>query len=69
MAVALDRDGSVAEKYKAMAIPQTVIVNRDGTIARLFVGGGPHFEDKLKDALKAVVEGEKPKEQAKPVPK
>jgi peroxiredoxin len=66
--VALDRDGSVAEKYKAMAIPQTVIVNRDGTVARLFVGGGPHFEDKLKDALKAVVEGEKPKdkEQAKP---
>ncbi len=37
--VALDRDGSVADKYKAVAIPQTVIINRDGTVARLFVGG------------------------------
>jgi peroxiredoxin len=63
--VALDRDGSVANKYQAVAIPQTVIVNRDGTVARLFVGGGGRLEQTLKDALKAVVEGEKPKEPAK----
>ncbi len=59
MTVALDRDGIVANKYKAVAIPQTVVVNREGTIARLFVGGGPHFEDQLRDALKAVLAGEK----------
>ena len=40
MAVALDRDGRVAERYGATAIPQTVIVDREGKVARLFVGGG-----------------------------
>jgi hypothetical protein len=62
MTVALDQNGSVAEKYGATAIPQTVIINREGTIARLFVGGGPHFDDQLREALKAVLEGDKPKE-------
>jgi peroxiredoxin len=67
MTVALDRDGIVADKYKAVAIPQTVVVNRDGTIARLFVGGGPHFEDQLRDAVKAVLTGDKAKDA--PVPR
>jgi peroxiredoxin len=62
MTVALDRDGIVADKYKAAAIPQTVIIQRDGTVARLFVGGGPHFDDQLREALKAVIAGDKPKE-------
>jgi thiol-disulfide isomerase/thioredoxin len=56
--VALDRDGIVAEKYGAHAIPQTVIVDRNGTVARLFVGGGPHLGDQLRDALKAVLDDE-----------
>ena len=60
--VALDRDGSVADKYKAVAIPQTVIVDREGKVARVFVGGGAHLEDQLKEAIKAVLTGEKPKE-------
>ena len=33
-----------------------MIVDRDGTIARLFIGGGPHFEDQLRAALKALPE-------------
>jgi thiol-disulfide isomerase/thioredoxin len=56
--VALDRDGIVAEKYGAHAIPQTVVVDRNGTVARLFVGGGPHLGDQLRDALKAVLDEE-----------
>jgi peroxiredoxin len=55
--VALDRDGAVADKYKAVAIPQTVIIGRDGNVARLFVGGGPHLEEQLKEAIKAVLGG------------
>ena len=55
--VALDRDGAVAEKYKAVAIPQTVIIGRDGNVARLFVGGGPHLEDQLKEAITAALDG------------
>jgi thiol-disulfide isomerase/thioredoxin len=63
--VALDRDGRVADKYQAVAIPQTVIVNRDGTVARLFVGGGGRLEQTLKDALKALIDGNKPNEPKK----
>lgn len=63
--VALDRDGSVADKYKAVAIPQTVIIGRDGKVARLFVGGGPHLEAQLKEAITAVLGGDKPKEEKK----
>lgn len=60
--VALDRDGVVAEKYAANAIPQTVVIDRQGTVARLFVGGGPHLGDQLRDALKTLLEppGTKP---------
>ncbi len=60
--IALDKDGSIAEKYQAHAIPQTVVIGRDGTIARLFVGGGPHLGDQLRDAIKATLAGEKPGE-------
>jgi peroxiredoxin len=60
--VALDRDGSVADKYKAVAIPQTVIVDKEGKVARVFVGGGAHLEEQLKEAIKAVLTGEKEKE-------
>jgi peroxiredoxin len=53
--VALDRDGAVAEKYAANAIPQTVVIKGDGTVARLFVGGGPHLGDQLREALNAAL--------------
>ncbi len=66
--VALDREGLVAEKYKAVAIPQTVIIDKDGKVARLFVGGGPRFDEQLRQALKAVISGVKaPRESAAPV--
>jgi thiol-disulfide isomerase/thioredoxin len=63
--VALDRDGVVADRYKAAAIPQTVIINRDGNVARLFVGGGPHLEEQLRDSIKLVLEGDKAHEPKK----
>jgi thiol-disulfide isomerase/thioredoxin len=55
--VALDRDGVVAEKYAAVAIPQTVIIDADGNVARLFVGGGPQFAEQLRTALADLVTG------------
>ena len=51
MTVALDQDGAIAERYGVTAIPQTVIIDREGKVARLFVGGGPHFDDQLREAL------------------
>jgi thiol-disulfide isomerase/thioredoxin len=58
--VALDLDGVVAEKYSANAIPQTVIIDRDGKVARLFIGGGPNYEDVIRQALVAVLKGNEP---------
>ncbi len=62
--VALDRDGVVAGRYGATAIPQTVIIDRDGNVARVFVGGGPHLGEQLADALRKVLDpgnGDPPK--------
>lgn len=56
--VALDIDGAVAAKYSATAIPQTVIIDADGNIVRLFVGGGRQFGQQLHDALESVLEDE-----------
>jgi thiol-disulfide isomerase/thioredoxin len=54
-AVALDREGLVAEKYGATSIPQTVIIDRDGKVARLFVGGGARFDEQLRAALQGLL--------------
>src|SRR5262249_12272986 len=53
--VALDRDGDVALKYAASAIPQTVIIDREGNVSRLFVGGGPQLEGQLREAVEALM--------------
>lgn len=63
LTVALDIDGVVANRYAATAIPQTVIIDRDGNVARLFVGGGSDFADELRTALQDVV-GDKVSEDA-----
>ena len=35
-----DRDGAVAARYGFTAIPQTAVIDNDGKVVRLFVGGG-----------------------------
>ncbi len=60
LTVALDIDGVAAAKYQATAIPQTVVIDREGKVARLFVGGGPKLADQLRDALREVVSGGQP---------
>ncbi len=56
--VAMDIDGVAAHKYEATAIPQTVIVDRKGNVARVFVGGGPKLADDLRAALEEVLKQE-----------
>ena len=51
--VALDRDGVVAAKYAVTAIPQTVVIDRDGRVARVFVGGGRKAADALRNTAVA----------------
>ncbi len=38
--VLLDAQGSVAQKYLVSGIPQTVVINKDGTVRKVFVGSG-----------------------------
>jgi thiol-disulfide isomerase/thioredoxin len=57
--VALDIDGVAAARYQANAIPQTVVIDRRGEVARLFVGGGSALQENLVAAIEAALEGEK----------
>jgi thiol-disulfide isomerase/thioredoxin len=63
--VVLDRDGAVAARYAVTAIPQTVLIDRDGKIARLFVGGGKKTADALRKALEELTADQPPR----PTPK
>jgi thiol-disulfide isomerase/thioredoxin len=56
-AVALDRDGAVAARYGVTAIPQTVVIDQGGKVARLFVGGGPNTAAALRKALQELTSG------------
>lgn len=49
--VALDLDGVAARRYQANAIPQLVVVDREGKIARLYIGGGPQVVEELRASL------------------
>lgn len=51
LTVALDQDGVAAHRYEATAIPQLVVINTQGTVTQVFVGGGPHMIEQLKAAL------------------
>ena len=53
--VVLDRDGVAAQRYEATAIPQTVIIAPDGTVARVFVGSSRNFSEQLRAAIKEVL--------------
>jgi thiol-disulfide isomerase/thioredoxin len=50
----LDIDGQAAAAYAANAIPQTVIIDRQGMVTHVFVGGGPKFVAQLRQALQAM---------------
>jgi peroxiredoxin len=49
--VILDIDGVAAARYSVTSIPQTVVIDRDGNVARLFIGGGPKLAEPLRQAL------------------
>ncbi len=53
--VVLDLDGAVAKAYQASAIPQTVIIDRDGKVKHVFVGGGGATEAKIRESLDSML--------------
>jgi len=64
LTVALDRDGVAAHRYQATAIPQVVVVNGQGIVTHVFVGGGPNMVQLLKTALQAELAAGSPGQQS-----
>jgi thiol-disulfide isomerase/thioredoxin len=58
--VPLDKSGAVAGKYLVQGIPTTVVVARDGKIAKAFVGFGPDSEERLRSAITDALNAPKP---------
>ena len=55
--VLLDADGTVGELYQADAIPQTVLIGKDGRVQVVHVGAGGNLKRKLVEQLTALVAG------------
>ena len=53
--VALDIDGVAASRYEAKAIPQLVVVDQDGTVESLFIGGGSGVVEQMTEAIQALL--------------
>ncbi|MHB1157038.1 MAG: DUF2092 domain-containing protein [Phycisphaerales bacterium] len=59
--VLLDSDGKVGNDYRANAIPQTVIIDRNGVVSTVHVGLLPNMEQTLTDELKTLTAKAEPK--------
>lgn len=55
--VALDTEGTAAAAYMANAIPQTVLIGKDGTVQVVKVGLSPNLEETLSQELEDLVAG------------
>ena len=54
----LDREGEVAEKFNIHAIPQTIIIDKDGEIRQVFVGAGPDTSDRIRLEIETAAGGQ-----------
>jgi peroxiredoxin len=52
--VALDRDGVVSTRYGVTAIPQTVVISREGTVVRHYIGGGSNLTKNLVESVRGL---------------
>jgi thiol-disulfide isomerase/thioredoxin len=57
--VVLDRDSRIGDLYKAEAIPQTVIIGKDGVVQAVHVGFSSNLQAELSHELDALVAGKK----------
>jgi thiol-disulfide isomerase/thioredoxin len=55
--IALDADGRVADLYRVTGIPQTVVIDRRGTVARCFMGAVPGLAGSLRNAVQEALSG------------
>ncbi len=55
--IALDKDGAVGRAFGAEAIPQTVLVGKDGSVQVVVVGTSPNLEAQLTKNLESLLAG------------
>jgi len=53
--VVLDSDGTVSKQYNVAAIPQTVLIDRDGGIAEVVVGASDENEELLRKKIEELI--------------
>ena len=53
--IALDRTGDVAAKYHVRPIPQTVLIDRDGKVAKIHIGFHPKLEEFLTEEIQKLL--------------
>ena len=58
--VPLDVAGEFGKKYLVQGIPTTVIVGRDGSIKKVFIGYGTGMEEPVKKAIESALAEAKP---------
>lgn len=56
--VLMDEEGEISDLYQANAIPQTVIIGRDGVIQVVHVGASLNLESKLTAEIQSLLDGE-----------
>lgn len=58
--VALDRNGDAGSAYKASAIPETVIIGKDGVVHAVHIGFSPDIKEKLSNDIDAALGAKSP---------
>ena len=62
--VAMDIDGAIGRRYQVDSIPQLVLVDQEGNVARLYIGGGQGVVDQFTASVKELLD--KPQRTAGP---
>ncbi|MEM7456454.1 MAG: hypothetical protein AAF456_19065, partial [Planctomycetota bacterium] len=58
MQVGLDPDGKIGQMFNVSSIPQSVVIDPDGNVARLHVGASPRLGDELFKAIESILNEE-----------
>ena len=58
--VLFDKEGQVAKQYGVQGIPQTVLIGKDGTIKKIWIGYDPDAEQKMRTLIVTELRARRP---------
>lgn len=59
LTIPMDRDGKISTKFMVSGIPQTVVIDKDGTVQAVHIGFSPNMKTTLQNELDTLLRGEK----------